>query len=110
MKEQDRLKLDELNKRVEDAIKERRKWLDSKMPEYAKVQVGEAIYDLNKGIKLGVVSKHYRYWQDRDEGVRDTSLDINYEYNTGGNCYDNTSRQYVCVGTIEDLIKHKKEE
>lgn len=110
MKEQDIVKLNKLNKRVEEAIKERSEWLDSKMPEYAKVQVGEDIYDLKFGVKLGVVSEHYRYWKDMGEDVRDNYLEINYEYNTGGNCYDNTSRGHVLVGTKDDLIKYKEAE
>ena len=62
------------------------------MAEYAKVQIGDDIFDLSTGIKLGTVSRLYRYWTKQNK-LLDCTLSIEYEYNTGGNCYDNTSRQ-----------------
>lgn len=93
MTESDQKQLEDMNMAVKEAIRLRREWLDRKMEEYADVKVGEVLYELGSGQPVGVVSRLYRYWQDRDEGVRDTHLDVNYEYNTGGNCFDNTSRQ-----------------
>lgn len=80
IEEEDAKELEALNKAVEDAIAKRREWLDSKMTKYAPAQVGEEIYNLSTGELLGKVVSLYRYWRDRQEGVRDTSLDVEYEY------------------------------
>lgn len=88
---EDRRTLEELNAAVIASIKARREWLDSKMAEYAEVQVGEDLYNLNTGERLGKVAGFYRFWADRDNGVRDDIMDINYRYETAPNCYGNTS-------------------
>lgn len=95
----DKERLKELNKAVSSAIAIRREWLDSKMPEYADMQIGETIYDLELCVPVGEVSKLYRVWQDRDEGVRDTSLSIEYEFETSPRCFDNTSLQPFKLGS-----------
>lgn len=46
LSKQDQKKLDKLNLDVENAIKKRKEWLDSKMTEYAKLQVGDDIYNM----------------------------------------------------------------
>ena len=74
--------LQQLNIDVINTIKKRRDWLDSKMQEYAEMQIGDNIYNLETGLPIGVVSKVYRLWRDTDEGFRDKVLDINYEYKT----------------------------
>lgn len=105
--EAEREELQTLNDEVTTAINKRKEWLDKKMAEKAHLKIGDEIYDCRKGTKLGVVSRHYRYWADRDEGVRDSSLDINYEYETSPNCFDNTSRQIgVSFGSREDARKY----
>lgn len=96
--------LDALNRAVTAAIRARREWLDKKMHECSALQVGDDIYDLNSSAKVGVVSKLYRYWRDRDEGMRDDTFSISYEYQTGSHSYDNTSRQYRRFGTREDPL------
>lgn len=104
MTENDQAELDALNKAVDDAICTRREWLDKKMHEYSKLKVGDDIYDLNKGIKVGVVSKLYRYWTGKDD-LRDDSLDTNYEYDTGCG-HSNTSCQHTTsFGTRPDAIR-----
>lgn len=85
-------RLNELNNEVAVVLAKRRAWMDAHMAEFAKVPIGEDIYDLDTGQRLGKVIKHYRYWADRDP-CHDTSMDVHCEYNTHGNCYDNTSRQ-----------------
>lgn len=108
MREEDRLKLNELNRKVEDAIQERSDWLDSKMDEYAEIKVGEEIWDLVECKKLGVVAKLYRYFGD--DRSKDKHLSIDYEYQTGECCFDNTSRQpHIRVGTKEDAIRYHEE-
>jgi len=99
LSDDDRKRLDELNDAVKAAIETRRDWLDSKMPEYAEMQVGDDVYDLDSCVKVGKVSDLYRYWRDQDEGVRDDSLSIEYEFETRPNCFDNTSRQPLAVGS-----------
>jgi hypothetical protein len=99
LSDDDRKRLDELNNAVKVAIETRRDWLDSKMPEYAEMQIGDDVYDLDSCVKVGKVSELYRYWRDRDKGVRDDSLSIEYEFETRPNCFDNTSRLPGVVGS-----------
>lgn len=99
MSDCDEKQLGELNKAVASALTARREWLDSKMSEYAEMQVGEDVYDLHTCDKVGTVSKLYRYWRDRDDGVRDESLSIDYEFQTSANYFDNTSRQPFKLGS-----------
>lgn len=104
--EDEKYELAKLNAAVSEAIKTRRKWLDAKMQECSRLQVGDGIYDLSKGIKLGIVSDLYRYGSDRDEGVRDTSVHCDYQYRTYAHYFDNTSRQPgLSFGTREDAIR-----
>lgn len=94
--------LNALNDAVDAAIETRRTWLDRKMVECSDLQPGDAIYDLNKGTLLGQISKLYRFWRDREEGVMDRSLSCDYEYETHPRCFDNTSRQVgASFGTRE---------
>jgi hypothetical protein len=95
-----------LNDAVSAAIAARRTWLDAKMHECSDLQVGDDIYDLGSGSRLGRVSKLYRYWADRDDGIRDTSVSCNYEYETGRGCFDNTSRQSGrSFGTQDEAVQ-----
>lgn len=97
--------LADLNTAVSAAIEARRAWLDAKMHETSRLQVGDDLYDLDKGVKVGTVSELYRYWRDRDEGVRDKSAHCDYQYETSPRCFDNTSRQSRSFGTREDAIR-----
>ncbi|MFA4050929.1 MULTISPECIES: hypothetical protein [Mycobacteroides] len=84
--------LDALNAAVQAAIDARREWLDGKMRETSKLQVGDDIYDAQTGEKLGVVSGLYRYHAGRDD-LYDTDVECDYQYETRPGCFDNTSRQ-----------------
>jgi len=95
-----------LNAAVTAAIEARSAWLDAKMAECSRLQVGDDIYDLRSGVRLGKVSGLYRFWADRDDGIRDTSAHCDYEYETSPRCFDNTSRQMRSFGTREDAISH----
>jgi len=96
-----------LNAAVTSAIAARRQWLDAKMHETSRLKVGNDIYDVDSGRKLGTVSRLYRFWEDRDDGIRDTSIECSYEYETMPRCFDNTSRQTgVRLGTQEDVLEH----
>lgn len=95
-----------LNHNVEAAIIDRRLWLDSKMGEYAKFKVGDSIYDIDKGVCLGVVTSLYRYFNGRDD-IRDNSLVIEYYFKKSNGVIDNTSSNpYKRYGTKEELIRH----
>ena len=93
--------LADLNKAVKDAIENRRKWLDNKMDEYSDIHVGDIIKNSQTGEVLGKVTRLYRYWQDRDGGVRDTHMSIHYEYEISPGNFDNTSRQYIIVEKLK---------
>ena len=96
-----------LNAAVSAAIEARGAWLDAKMHETSALKVGDDIYDLRSGRRLGKVSNLYRFWRDRDEGVRDTSASCDYQYETSPRCFDNTSRQVgLSYGTREDAARH----
>lgn len=105
--EDEKAELAALNGAVAAAIKARSAWLDAKMHECSHLQVGDDIYDLKTGSKLGIVSELYRYWRDRDEGVRDTSAHCDYKFETYPGCSDNTSRQpLLYFGTREDALRY----
>lgn len=99
--------LDELNAAVTAALTARRDWLDAKMHETSTLQVGDDIYDINAGMKLGTVSRLYRYQSDNYDGVYDTSVSCDYRYETHPRCFDNTSRQIgLSYGTRDDAVQH----
>jgi hypothetical protein len=99
--------LDALNAAVVAAIEARRAWLDAKMEECSRLKVGDDIYDVNSGRRLGRITKLYRFWRDRDEGVRDTSPHCDYKFETSPDSYDNTSSYGGALefGTREDAAK-----
>lgn len=93
-----------LNDGVSEAIAKRKAWLDDKMAETSKLQVGDDIYNLRSGRKVGVVSELYRY---RTNDLYDTSHYCEYRYESSPNCFDNTSRQSgSSFGTKEDALRH----
>jgi len=111
MNAQDELKLKELNYAVTNAIKYRRDCLDAKIEEYAKFKVGDDIYNVKALQRLGVVRKLYSFWRDRNDGVLDISMDINYEYKIVGtnNSFSNTSSHpNILYGTKEDMLDFSK--
>ena len=83
--------LAELNQQVTQALDRRKEWMDTHMEYFAKLQVGEEIYDLKDGSFLGVVSKLYRYDSSHNP-LYDNSMNIDYEFVVGNGSYDNTSR------------------
>lgn len=99
-----------LNSAVKDALASRKAWMDAHMPDYAKYQVGEAIYDLRTSRLLGEVIGHYRYWGGNAEF--DTSMSIEYRYKEPAplryNFIDNTSRHAgtLSLGNAEELALH----
>lgn len=103
--EDEKHQLDNLTAAVTAAVEARRTWLDAKMHECSHLQVGDDIYDVNQGRKVGTVSKLYRYWRDRNP-LLDDSHYCDYKYQTSANGSDNTSRQVGrSFGTREDAIR-----
>ncbi len=97
-----------LNAAVTAALKARRDWMDAHMQDYARYQVGEEIFDMATGRRLGVVSELYRYQSDQNP-FYDTHMSVDYQYNKGGNCFDNTSRQIgLSIGNAEELAAKLK--
>lgn len=100
--EDERVELAGLTAAITAAIDARREWLDVKMTQTSSLQVGDDIYDVDQGYKLGKVSRLYRYWDGRND-LLDTSHYCSYQYETSPNCFDNTSRQSGrSFGTRED--------
>ena len=96
--------LGDLNKEVNTVLAKRKAWMDANMALFAKVQIGEPIFDLDIGRKLGVVSRHYRYWDAQRNPLYDTGMDIACEYETSPMIFDNTSRQSgLRYGSAADL-------
>ena len=107
MKEIDNDTLRVLNEDIEIAIKNRTAFLDRKMEEYAKVAIGEDMYNLKTGKLLGVVSEHYRYHEG--DSRFDTSMNIKYRFTNGSN----TSSQRLhssAIGSKSDLIERKEQD
>lgn len=103
---EDEAELERLNAAVTAALDARTAWLDRKMAEYATIPIGGEIWDVKRGVRLGVVTEHYRY---RSSPLSDKSLNIDYRYLREGtpNSYDNTSSQPECrFGTADDARRH----
>lgn len=106
LNDDERRQLDGLNIAVDAAIADRREWLDAKMIECSRLHAGDDIYNIETGVRLGVVTGLYRYWRDRDDGVRDRYMGCEYKYRTPHGWFDNTSRQRgVQFGTREEAVR-----
>ena len=84
-----------LNAEVDAVLAKRKAWMDEHMKDFAKVQIGEDIYDLRTNRKLGVVTEHYRYWDDHHNPLHDNSMSVECTYQPSPHekFFDNTSRQ-----------------
>jgi hypothetical protein len=85
--------LRKLTEAIDDALKARTEWLNAKMVETSDLKIGDDIYDCSTGIRLGKVTKLYRYWQGQGNQLLDTGPHCHYEYETETQLCDNTSRQ-----------------
>jgi hypothetical protein len=109
---EERAELDALNAAVDQALANRKAWLDAKMVETSRLKVGDEIYNLKTGDRLGVVTELYRYWANQNN-LLDTGVHCDYRYLVRGDAairsYDNTSRQIgLRYGSKEDLIWQKQ--
>lgn len=99
-----REELKALNAEFFVAMEKRKAWMDAHMTDFARYQVGDEIFAMSNGARLGVVSKLYRYWgSDNRDPQYDTEMNIEYEYCTGNNCYDNTSRRPINIMNRQEL-------
>lgn len=101
---EERYELAVLNTKIAATVLARRNWLDAKMVETSDLQVGDDLYDLESGYKVGVVTAIKRF--HRGDFEFDSSPSCYYEYSTGGMGRDNTSRQIgKSFGTREDALQ-----
>lgn len=91
--DEEQLELNILNDAVKATVEKRSQWLDSKMVEIAKLKIGDDIYNLNTGRRLGKVTELYRFWRKQSRWDLDNHIDICYEFEVEPRCFDNTSRQ-----------------
>lgn len=91
--DEEKVELAGLNDAVTTAIENRRRWLDEKMVETSLLQVGDGLYDLDTGSRVGTVTRLYRMNAKQHNGIYDTSVSCHYEYEKEPRSFDNTSRQ-----------------
>jgi len=103
--------LEIINAEVDVVLAKRKAWMDAHMGDYAKYQIGDVIYDLKTGEKLGCITRHYRY-QASHAPFFDTTMSIEYEFETPLGCLDNTSRHHgwIMFGNIGQLLEYQKSE
>jgi len=100
-----------LNNKVDEAIKAHTEFLDKHMHMTAAVPIGEDIYNVETGVRLGKVKEHYRF-HTKNNPLYDTNLETHCTFLAPGGIIDNTSRDYKNYGTKEQAsayLKHKAE-
>lgn len=105
--------LREHNEAVVAALKAREDWMDAHMTDFAKYKVGDVLYNLANGQRLGTVTNLYRPTWGHSGPREEESMHIEYEYQTGevptSFMRDNTSRQmYLRYGTREELLRSRR--
>lgn len=95
---------------IEQAIKAKTEYLDSLMVKYASLKIGEELFDLTTGEKLGNVKRLYRFNGGLDYRY-DYSCECNYEYVTKHGEIKNTSSQprliYGSKKEALEMVKNK---
>lgn len=114
------IELDALNLAVEEAIQRRTLWMNTHMTDFAKWKVGDELFHLQTGKRVGVVSRLYRFHGPQDSGPEsrprdarfDTSMNVEYEVNEYANVFGNSSSCYGTLywGTKEELLDKRKQE
>lgn len=104
-----RKELDQLNQAVTDAVKCRTDWMDAHMPDFAKVQVGEELFD-SAYRRVGTVTKLYRFWGDGRDWRFDTSMDVNYVYSYGFGTNNTSSQMGFFPHSKADVERHKRQQ
>lgn len=110
--------LDALNAAVERAVVERTRWMNAHMTDFAKWQVGDELFHLDTGTRVGVVSRLYRYHGPQDSGPDayprdarfDTAMNVEYEVNEYANVFGNSSSCHGTLywGTKAELLARRK--
>jgi len=88
-----------LNRSLREAIQRRRDWLKAKIEDCSNLKVGDDIYDVKSGLKLGTVTEVYLWSQEikidtvtnEDLCFSDFLPECEYCFRTGPNMLDNTS-------------------
>lgn len=105
-----RQQLDALTAAVKEAVDKRTAWLDEHMVEVSKFKIGDGIYNIETGARLGTISAIKRHWAG--DANHDDSLGVYHEYLIEGesHCYDNTSRQrgITRLGTLDEMLAEMK--
>lgn len=110
--EEDSAMLEQLNEAVRAACDARRKWLDDNMAKYSDLQVGDTVYNIEKGHPVGVVIAICRW--HRDDIRYDDSLSSYVEFEEGVIGRDDERRCRIIrntssergLGTKEQAIRH----
>jgi hypothetical protein len=104
MTDEDAKQLALLNEAVTAALTARTTWLDDHMAKYADFDIGEDLYDLDTGKRLGTVCGYYRYQRGHNL-LHDTHMNIDYELHVHDSIYDNTSRHAgrIRIGNMANL-------
>lgn len=106
--ENEEKELRNITNKIEELLKERSSWLDNKMRELAKFEVGDEIYSLSTGVKLGYVTHMYRRTNNTYTDNRLSAIGYEFKkspndcviYNTG-----NLQLGYKGYGTKEEVLK-----
>lgn len=93
-----------LNQAVDDAVAARTTWMDAHMADYARHRLGDVLYNLENGQRVGVVSSLYRFHADDQRFDRSMSVDYRIQVDDYGTCFDSTSSQPLRrLGTVDEL-------
>ena len=88
------------NAAIKTLVDEHASWMDEHMHRFAKVPVGEDIYNIQTGELLGRVVGHYRFWAEQNP-LLDISFEVECSYENAFGVIDNTSSQpHIRFGTL----------
>ena len=115
--QEDEEMLKSLNDAVDLACKARKKWLDDNMAKYSDLQIGDDVYDIQKGIKVGTVTAICRWHSDDIRFDNSLSSYVEFEefslFDSGNKCrvIGNTSSKHG-LGTKQHALmvaKHRRD-
>lgn len=100
IEESDRIRLDKLNKIIKDTVDERTKFLDECMEKYSSFKIGDDVYDIDTGMKVGVAKRISRYHRGNAEYDKSFGCDVEFEDIYPG-CFYKINHKH---GTKQDVI------
>lgn len=98
--ESDRIRLNELNDAIKSLVNERTKFLDECMEKYSEFKIGDDVYDIDTGLKVGVVKRISRHHRGNAEYDTSFGCDIEFENIHVGAFYKINYKH----GTKQDVI------